>query len=228
MFYVDDIIILYSKTNQAAMDKLHEQLTQTYQLRIMDKFEWFLGIRIIRDRKQKKIWLTKDSYIEKIASIFDLKRQTAYTPISKDLKPYSEQATPQEINQYQQRVGSSLYAAIMTRPDAAKPASKLAEFLLNPSPEHISQANRAISYLYTTRFYAIEYSAPNINDSEVFICASDAAYGDHFDRKSSEGYICKLYGGPVDWRAAKQKTVSTSTTEAELLALSEARKRLYV
>lgn len=48
------------------------------------------------------------------------------------------------------------------------------------------------------------------------------------DRKSSEGYICKLYGGPVNWRAAKQKTVSTSTIEAELLAISEAGKRLFV
>lgn len=116
----------------------------------------------------------------------------------------------------------------MTRPDVVKAASKLAEFLLNPSPEHLSQANQTISYLFTTRFYAIEYSAPAVNDSEVFICASDAAYGDHLDRKSSEGYICKLYGGPVDWRAAKQKTVSTSTTEAELLAISEAGKRLYI
>lgn len=47
----------------------------------------------------------------------------------------------------------------MIRPDVAKAASKLAEFLLNPSPEHLSQINQAISYLYTTRFYAIEYSA---------------------------------------------------------------------
>ncbi|CAP93695.1 Pc16g10250 [Penicillium rubens Wisconsin 54-1255] len=37
-------------------------------------------------------------------------------------------------------------------------------------------------------------------------------------------YICKLYGGPINWKASKQKTVITSTTEAELLALSEAGK----
>ncbi|KOS37314.1 hypothetical protein ACN38_g11899 [Penicillium nordicum] len=54
--------------------------------------------------------------------------------------------------------------------------------------------------------------------------ASDASFGDNKDRKSSEGYICKLYGGPIDWKASKQKTVTTSTTEAELLALAEAGK----
>jgi hypothetical protein len=35
-----------------------------------------------------------------------------------------------------------------------------------------------------------------------------------------------IIGGPVDWKASKQKTVTTSTTEAELLALSEAAKSL--
>lgn len=30
-----------------------------------------------------------------------------------------------------------------------------------------------------------------------------------------------VYSGPVDWKASKQPTVTTSTTEAELLGLSE-------
>ncbi|KAJ5314874.1 hypothetical protein N7476_005181 [Penicillium atrosanguineum] len=51
--------------------------------------------------------------------------------------------------------------------------------------------------------------------------ASDISYGDHKDRKSSAGYICQVYGGPVDWKATKQRTVTTSTTEAKLLGLSD-------
>jgi hypothetical protein len=34
----------------------------------------------------------------------------------------------------------------------------------------------------------------------------------------------RLFGGVVGWRANKQDTVTTSTTEAELLALSQAIK----
>jgi hypothetical protein len=60
----------------------------------------------------------------------------------------------------------------------------------------------------------------------VFTGASDAAYADNPDRKSSEGYIFSLFGGPIDWKAGKQKTVTTSTTEAELLALSRAAKEI--
>jgi len=32
--------------------------------------------------------------------------------------------------------------------------------------------------------------------------------------------VIQLFGGPIDWKASKQKTVSTSTTEAELLSIS--------
>lgn len=45
-------------------------------------------------------------------------------------------------------------------------------------------------------------------------------------RKSTEGYLLQLFSGPVDWRARKQDTVTTSTTEAELLALSHAAKEI--
>jgi hypothetical protein len=38
--------------------------------------------------------------------------------------------------------------------------------------------------------------------------------------------MCKIVEGPVDWKAAKQKTVTTSITEAELLPVSEAGKSM--
>lgn len=37
----------------------------------------------------------------------------------------------------------------------------------------------------------------------------------------------KLFGGPVDWKSAKQKMVTKSTAEAELLALSHVCSKLY-
>jgi hypothetical protein len=49
------------------------------------------------------------------------------------------------------------------------------------------------------------------------------------DRKSSQGYVMMLFGGPISWRANKQDTVTTSSTEAELLALSQtAREALFI
>lgn len=63
---------------------------------------------------------------------------------------------------------------------------------------------------------------------DAFICALDASFGDQIDCTSSEGYLVMLYGGPIDWRAIKQRLVTTSTTKAELRAVTEAAKRLHV
>jgi hypothetical protein len=58
-------------------------------------------------------------------------------------------------------------------------------------------------------------------DREVFKAASDASFADDLaTRKSSQGFILSLFNGPIAWQASKQRTVTTSTTEAELLSLS--------
>jgi hypothetical protein len=80
--------------------------------------------------------------------------------------------------------------------------------------------DRAIAYLYGTNTMAIEFST-TIPDSPVFTAAGDAAYADDpATRYSAEGCLIKLYGGPIDWRSTKQRAVTTSSTGAELLALS--------
>jgi hypothetical protein len=143
-----------------------------------------------------------------------------------ELIPSEDKATSAQIHHYQQKVGSILYATVISRPDAARTVNKLAEFLTNLAEKHLEAADRAIAYLYATRYLAIEYSGMT-DPNETFICASDASFADHKDWKSTEGYLCKLYGGPIDWRASKQRTVTTSTTEAELLAISEAAKSTF-
>jgi hypothetical protein len=62
------------------------------------------------------------------------------------------------------------------------------------------------------------------------VVASDASFADNStDRKSSQTFAMKLFGGLIGWRANKQNTIITSTTEAELLALAQAAKEsMYV
>ena len=242
-FYVDDIIIVNHPKQAKEAALLDQNLKKQWELRELDA-SWFLNIRIIRDREQKKLWLCQDSYIESIAHKYNLVTERKIgSPLSiEPLVPYDGVASPQQIHGFQAKVGSAQYATTITRVDAAKATSKVAEFLTNPGPKHIDAVDRIIQYLYETRFWAIEYGIrtpnsirtpnkqPRNRDTTLTMAAksvefaSDASFGDHKDRKSSEGYICKLYGGPIDWKATKQKTVTTSTTEAELLALAEAGK----
>ena len=242
-FFVDDIVCCCRTEHLNRMHAIIEALCRRYEMRNMGELSWFLGIRIIRDRPRRKLWICQDSYIDKVVKRYHLEhRKTPHTPLpSEPLVPYESSATPQEIHAYQQRVGSLNFATIITRPDAAKASSILAEFMNNPSPKHMDAANHAILYLYGTRSLAIEFSAGKTTMEAIvkelpapileadnpnhFQASSDAAFADDAKtRRSSEGYLFKLFGGPVDWRATKQRTVTTSTTEAELLALSSAAK----
>jgi len=110
---------------------------------------------------------------------------------------------------------------------SSRTTSKLSEFLQNPSPQHHRAVNQALSYLQKTKTLAIEYSAET-NSQQVFVCASDAALADDtVTRRSTEGYLFKLFGGAIDWHSTKQKTVTTSSTEAELRALEHAAKETF-
>jgi Reverse transcriptase (RNA-dependent DNA polymerase) len=47
-------------------------LYSSYEFKDLGDLKWFLGIRVIRDRPNRKLWLCQDAYINKIANKFNL------------------------------------------------------------------------------------------------------------------------------------------------------------
>ena len=235
--YVDDLVLAYPKSKQTIADEAVGTLRSKYQLTGGDPLKWFLGIEIIRHRSSTGtdsrtgkgiIWLSQATYIDKLAAHLTadlIQKKAPTTPIrEEEYLPYSENATPQSILRYQRKMGGALYAVIITRPDAAFAASRLSRFNSNPSPEHHHALDRLIHYLSSTRNYALQLGGADAVMPDLVV-ASDASFADNtIDRKSSQGVAISLFSGTVFWRANKQDTVTTSTTEAELLALSSAAK----
>jgi len=194
-------------------------LKQRYLIKDLGELKWFLGVWILRDRTQRKLWLCQDSYIEKIPNQFSLTTAEGRAPsiplATNELLPNTGNATPNDIRLFQCKVGSISYATTITQPDVARAASKLSEFLLNSSEKHQQAANQAIQYLYATRHLAIEYNGEStleINISEPtdqsrqFIVASDASFADNSnDRKSTQGMLMTLFGGPIAWKSGKRQ-----------------------
>ncbi|KAF6518369.1 hypothetical protein HZS61_002447 [Fusarium oxysporum f. sp. conglutinans] len=220
-FYVDDIVLAYRKRREDVVQRITRALQNKYKLTGGSPLQWFLGIEIIRDREKKLLWLSQSDYIDKIANLADRTDLQHDVPMRREeLLPYEELASLASIRRYQRKTGSILYAAVITRPDVAFAASRLARHNSNPGPEHHAAADRVLLYLKTTKTLALQFGG-----DDVFTVASDASFADNaLDRKSSQAYVMRLFGGTVGWRANKQATVTTSTTEAELLALAQAAK----
>ena len=53
-----------------------------YEIKDLGELNWFLGIRIVRDRIKKKLWLCQDIYISKITAKFGLKNTRQQTLIA--------------------------------------------------------------------------------------------------------------------------------------------------
>ena len=69
-FYVDDIQVLYHATHTKKATRIIEGLKTAYELTSMGDLNYFLGMRVVRDRQKKSVTLLHDSYIEKIATKF--------------------------------------------------------------------------------------------------------------------------------------------------------------
>jgi hypothetical protein len=226
-FYVDDITVLYRAEDTAKIDAFQQQLFNCYKIKDLGELKWFLGVRIVRDRLNRKAWILQDSLIDKIATSYNHqpnKKATTPLPTAYDNTPYSSTASHSQIHGYQQKTGSVNYVATISRPDIAFACSRLASHLINPSPSHINSANHLISYLDNTRYKAIEYNGSY--EAELTI-AGDASYADNEDRRSTQGYVALLFGGPVAWLANKQPIITASSTEAELVALTTTTKRAF-
>jgi hypothetical protein len=75
-------------------------------------------------------------------------------------------------------------------------------------------------YLNSTQTLAIKYNRNN-EAAKVFFSASDLSFvDDSINRKSTGGLCHHLFGGATDWKCFRNKTVSTSTIEAELISLA--------
>jgi hypothetical protein len=61
-FYVDDIVVAYRKPAEPTVHRLINKLEQHYNLEGGNDLQWFLRIRILRDRENRTIWLSQSSY----------------------------------------------------------------------------------------------------------------------------------------------------------------------
>ena len=193
--------------------------------------KYYLGIEIIRNRDKGTITLTQRNFAKQILQHFAPHAKPAKNPCQMGyrLEANPDQATADEIQAYQQAIGSLMYLITATRPDLAYPIGLVARFMQNPSAEHQKALNRIWQYLRYTQDFELVYSKSVLTEPVLSgFCDSDWG-GDLTSRKSTTGYLFLFGKSAISWASTLQKTVALSSCEAEYMAIKEAiKEQIYL
>ena len=227
--YVDDMLIVGQDTSK--ISKLKSELSKSFSMKDLGPAKKILGIRIVRDRSLRLIWLSQEHYIKKVLERFNMeKAKHVNCPLAGHFKISSSQCpTSDEEKKEMQKipyasiVGSLMYAMVCTRLDIAHAVGVVSRFLSDPGKEHWAAMKWILRYLQGTSKMSLCFGKGEpILDG---FTDSDMA-GDINSRKSTSGYLITFAGGAVAWQSRLQKCVTLSTTEAEFIAITEACKEL--
>jgi hypothetical protein len=87
-----------------------------------------------------------------------------------------------------------------------------------PTEQDWRKLDRVIRYLGGTKEMGVRYE---FIDDDILPCYVDASFGVHEDGKSHTGSVILFGGGPIYVNSRKQKIVTKSSWEAEVVAASD-------
>lgn len=216
--HVDDIMI--TCTDQLKLDNVIRKLEAKYKNLQINRGKVFSYLGMLFDFSEKgTVKISMNNYIEEALKEWKVKG-TAVTPANDNLFIIrdSPRLPPDKAKQFHSHVATLLYPAKRVRPDILTAIAFLSTRVKEPTWEDWYKLDRVKMYLNGTKELGLRLEASAKLCLQTFI---DAAFGVHFDFKSHTGSCQTLGKGAFYFRSAKQKLVTKSSSEAELVAASD-------
>lgn len=120
-----------------------------------------------------------------------------------------------------------MWVSKVTQPNIAQAVHLMAQFASNPTTRHHEMVNNIFQYLKHTMDHLITLEPANNPTAPLCLeTYSDADWaGDKVGAKSTTGFLIQLNGIVIDWKSQLQSTDALSTTNAEVIALSDSARR---
>ena len=218
--FVDDLKI--TSADKEAIDDLIESLRTKFKTVTANsgKVHSYLGMTFDY-RREGSVKISMEKYVADLLAA-EQTTKTAATPATLELfsiDPESPTLDAGDKEKFHSRVAKLLYLAKRIRPDILCATNFLSTRVQCPTQEDLNKLKRIYMYLNGTRTLGLRLEC-NETGMEIYTFV-DAAYGVHIDGKSHTGACISLGKGTMYNRSTKQKIVSKSSTEAELIALSD-------
>jgi len=215
--YVDDILLIAEKMEI-------ERVEQAFQA----EFRWitmavgnshsYIGMKLTVDKGY--IILDMRYYLQNLLEPFD-NPQVKVVPGNKEtfaVKEAAERLNLKEKTLFHSTVAKLLYLSKRAPPDIIAVVGFLCTRVREPTVEDLEKLNKLLGYLKGTKEFVMRLKPNALFRVVVYV---DASFSAHPDGKSHSGVVVKVGGAPVFFGSKKQKCVSKSPTEAELVALSD-------
>ncbi|GKD01224.1 retrovirus-related pol polyprotein from transposon TNT 1-94 [Tanacetum coccineum] len=222
----DDMLIASQSSDE--IEKLKTRLKSEFEMKDLGEAKMILGMEIVRDRKLRKLCLTRKQYLRRVLKRFRFDKQTKQvsSPIASQfkisaamsLKNDAERAYMEKVP-YANPVGSLMYAMICTRPDISHAVGMVSRYMHNLGKGHWQAVKWILRYIYNTVDVGLVFEHGNSQSVEGYY---DSDYVRDLDkRRSTTGYVITLAKALVSWKSTLQSTTALSTIEAEYMAMTD-------
>lgn len=219
--YVDDCVLLAESDDQ--IQRLKDQLGETYTLHDGGPITHILGIDVTRTADS--FGLSLRSMIEELCDKHGIvPNPKIKTPLPADTVIKAFEDSPSvEYELYASLVGSLLYIARMARPDILAAVVQLCQFQSAPKRPLYRRLLGILHYLAATASIVFYIQRTGRLDLEAH---SDSSLANTHDSCSLFGAVFLIGGSPIAFYSRKNRTVTPSINESEIVAAFEAFKDL--
>lgn len=217
-FHIDDLLV--TSTSEAHLDTLVKHLESSFSNLTVNrgKQHSYLAMNIVEEHDTITVDMT--AYIDKCIGSRTFGR-AASSPARDDIFSEPEDATPlneEERAKFHSCVAQLLYLCKRTRIESLCTVNHLASRVGKSTSDDNAKLDRVLNYLAHTKDRKLVMRKGGQVAMEGYI---DASYGVHDDGKSRTGVALMIGGTCVGAWSSKQKLNTKSSTEAEIVGLSD-------
>lgn len=217
-FHVDDLLITCKDGGMVdALDSMLRGKFAALTINRGSKHSYLAMNLVVGDDGIK---LDMIAYILKILEGRDTSKNVT-SPATDDLFDVPEDGVPlsdEDRKTFHSDVAKLLYLAKRTRGQILTAVSHLSGRVKAATDNDQKKLDRVFSYLANTVDEVLHLKNGGVVEPEVYI---DASYGVHTDGSSRTGMVIMMAGVAIGCWSSKQRLVTKSSTEAEIVALSD-------
>jgi len=218
--HVDDLLIL------CATIGLRDSILRELQIRyrtlniVTGLVHDYLGMRFTFS-PDGRVNISMTGYINNIKRDYDYLSGSASTPASLEL--FSANSNSAKLNEehaynYHSCVARLLFLSKRTYPSLLTSVAYLSTRIQCSTDQDANKLKRVLKYITTSPPGVLDFHPSDNVNITAFV---DASYGCHPDARSHSGGVIYIGKCPIFFKSTKQKLNCKSSTEAELIALSD-------